>query len=271
MFFRRRWFFLLFVAATTTNSSGADNILFVGNSFTIGSSAPTVSKNGGVPMLVEQIARAKGKLLASSALMAGGKDWSYHLAQPETAVMLRAKNWTWVVLQDYSTLPTHVGNIAQFLHDGETFSDRIAAASPSAGLVLFETWARPPGAFYNGKPGHDFSGPAQMMTELHQSYARLRDDLVARNSHRLVRVALVGTAFARANAEYPAINLNAPDHHHASPDGYYLAALVIYETIYHDSVRGASSRFYHGALDIPADDATRLQAVADEVAGAPVK
>jgi hypothetical protein len=250
----------------------AEDVLFIGNSFTFGAGAPLVRLNGGVPMLVEEIAQAKGKKLATSAVTAGGKDWSYHLAQPVTSQMLSAKTWAWVVLQDFSSRPTHVGDISQFMKDGETFADRIAKNSPHAGILLYETWPRPAGPFYNdGEPGHDFSGPAQMMQELHQSYGHLRDDLAAKNRNREVRVALVGTAFERVAAEYPAFNLMAADKHHADAEGYYLAALVIYETLYHDSAVGAPTHFFHGLLTIPADEAAQLQAVADEVAGAPVK
>ncbi len=269
MVFARYALFILVIAVAAP--SRADDILFIGNSFTIGSTAPIVVRNGGVPKLVEEVARAKGKQLDTSAVMVGGKDWSYHLAQPATAKALAAKTWTWVVLQDYSTRPTKVGDIVGFMRDGETFSDRIAQASPAAGIILFETWARPAGAFYQSEPGHDLGDPSQMMAQLHQSYGSLHDDLAAKNPKREVRVALVGTAFGRANSEYPAINLNASDHHHASIEGYYLAALVIYETIYHDSVKGAPNQFFHGQLIIPADEAAKLQAVADEVAGGTVK
>lgn len=248
----------------------ADNVLFFGNSFTYGAEAPLVVLHGGVPKLFEAIARAKGHDVTAWSVTGGGKDWAWHLAQPATAQALTARPWNWVVLQDFSTRPTHVGDIPGFMRDGETFSDRIAAASPHAAIVLYETWARPP-VFYNGQPGHDFTGPAQMMSELHDSYARLRDDLARRDPSREVRVAQVGTAFARVETGYPAINLNAWDNHHSTAAGYYLAALVIYETIYHDSAKGAPSSFYHGFLRFPPDEAAELQGVADEIAGAAAK
>jgi hypothetical protein len=259
--------FLLLSLAVAMVSARADDVLFIGNSFTFGANRPVVVMNGGVPKLFEEIARAKGKDVTTSAVTKGGEDWEYHLAQPQTEAALQSKTWTWVVLQDLSTRPTHAGDIAQFMRDGETFSDRIAAHSPHAGIVLYETWARPPGLFYSVKPGHDFSGPTQMMAELHENYGKLRNALASRNLAREARVALVGTAFARATAEYPEINLNALDQHHASPEGYYLAALVFYETIYHDSAIGAPTRFFHGELVFPADAAAKLQKVADEVAG----
>src|ERR1700729_813607 len=84
MAFLRHALFLLLVALASL-SARADDVLFIGNSFTYGATAPAVQKNGGVPKLFEAIALAKGKQAATSAVTAGGKDWSYHLAQPVTA------------------------------------------------------------------------------------------------------------------------------------------------------------------------------------------
>ena len=78
-------------------------------------------------------------------------------------------------------------------------------------------------------------------------------------------VAPVGTAFARCHAEFPAIPLDASDHHHATEEGYYLAALVIFETIYHESATNAPSDFFNGVVDISPNEAAELQHVADEV------
>jgi hypothetical protein len=256
---------LVLLMAMAIGSGRADDVLFFGNSFTFAALAPKVRENGGVPKLVEEIAKAKGKQLSTAAVTAGGTDWSYHLAQPATEKALASKTWTWVVLQDYSTRPTSAGNIGQFMKDGETFSDRIAVNSPKAGIILYETWARPPGAFYKMKPGDVLSGPDQMMAQLHQSYGQLQKDLAAKNPDRPVRVALVGTAFAEVRALYPTITLDAIDQHHARAAGYYLAALVIYETIYHESVIGVSTQFFNGEVTIPVEEAAILQKVADQV------
>ena len=223
---------------------------------------PGIEKNGGVPKLVQEIAAAKGRQVETTAVTAGGQDWSFLLILPATEKALE-KSWTWVVLQDHSLRPTHIGSVPRFLADGETFSEKIAKNSPNAGIVLFETWARPAGPFYTAQ---SFSGPGEMMNDLHRSYASLRDNLATKNPNRPAKVALVGTAFARESAEFPAINLNAADHHHADAAGYYLAALVIYETIYHDTAKGAPTQFFNGQVTISSADAAKLQQVADEVA-----
>jgi hypothetical protein len=258
--------FLALIIALAGTGLRADDILFIGNSFTFGGGALVVQKNGGVPKLFEAVARAKGHPVMAFALTAGGRGWNYHLAQPRTGRALGAKTWTWVVLQDLSTRPTQIGDEAKFLADGETFSDRIAEHSPNAGIVLYETWARPAGKFYETPPGNAFTGgPEQMMAQLFLSYDNLAGDLAARNPSRPVCVARVGTAFARIKAKYPDIVVDAADQHHATAAGYYEAALLMDEAIYGESVKGAPNMFFDGALVIPPDEAAKLQSVADEV------
>jgi hypothetical protein len=133
-----------------------DEILFIGNSFTFGGASRVVHDHGGVPGLVEALARSQGKSLGTSMRAISGYDWSDHLSNPATGKALRALKWTWVVLQDLSTRPTHVGDVRGFLQDGEELSRRIARNSPGTGILLFETWARQPGVFYHRHPGNSF-------------------------------------------------------------------------------------------------------------------
>jgi len=263
LLFRQGW--LVLALGFAVLSARADDVLFFGNSFTYGSQAPAVMKHGGVPKLFEAIAQARGKQVTADAVTKGGKGWDYHLAQPATEKALASKVWNWVVLQDYSARPTSAGNIPQFMQDGETFSQRIAVNSPKAGIVLYETWARPPGAFFKTKEAGALGTPEKMMADLHQSYGDLAADLTAKNADRPVRLALIGTAFAATKAAYPDILLDAKDAHHASAEGYYLAALMIYEAIYKESVKGAPTEFYNGELVIPADQAAKLQEIADKI------
>jgi hypothetical protein len=262
----RRTALVLFAATFVLTARGED-VLFVGNSFTFGATVPGLAEKGGVPKMVEAIARSKGIDLHAESVTSPGKDWSWHLAQPATAVALASKPWSWLVLQDYSTRPTRMGNVAQFMQDGVTFSRRLAQHSPKAGIILYETWARPPGTFYQTQGGRQFAGPGEMMKDLHKSYLALARKLAASEPGRPVRVALVGTAMARCHAEFPAIPLDAADRHHATAQGYYLAALVLFETIYHQTADDAPLRFFGGVATISSQEAADLQRVADEVAG----
>jgi hypothetical protein len=102
-----------------------------------------------------------------------------------------------------------------------------------------------------------------MIGELHRNYFALRNRLQAKNAARLVRVAPVGDAFARCLRDCPEINLYARDGKHADREGSYLAALVLYATVFQDDPRGAATSFF--GLALPPGEAERLQSVAWEV------
>lgn len=243
----------------------ADDILFVGNSFTYGGAEPGVADFGGVPKLVEAIAASKGKAAATRMVTTGGKDWGFHLKNPVTDEALRSKAWNWVVLQDYSSKPTHAGNVDEFMKNGQLFYDRIVQESPQAQIVLYATWALgPKNAIFSATPSSkQFADPAEMTEEIAKNYDILADHLRAEDSHREVRVAPVGLAFAQCLKKNPEISLYGGDSKHANRNGSYLAALVIYATIFHDSPQGATGKL--PGFTLPPEEAAKLQAVAGEV------
>lgn len=198
-------------------------------------------------------------------VVAGGKDWSYHLAQPATEEALTEKKWDYVVLQDLSTKATHLGNRAEFVKNGELFYKRIREHSPNAKIVLYETWARAKGyPFYTGVSGpKSFTDPSEMTGEVEKGYTELHEDLEAIEPGQEVSVAPVGAAFALCLQKYPDIDLHWKDKHHASVAGNYLAALVIYATIFQDSPLGATMQFFGVSLD--SKEARKLQEIAAQV------
>lgn len=245
-------------------SLSADDVLFIGNSFTYG--GKPLREHGGVPRIVETIAKAKGKDINTLLIATGGKTWDYHLAQEKTQKALREK-WDWIVLQDNSSRPTRVGNLEGFFNDGKTFAKLIREHSPETGIILYETWARSPGhSFYlpteNEKP--KFRDPAEMLSELQSAYGKLQKEIKSTYPHAETRVAPVGQAFALCQQRHPEINLYSKDLYHADPLGSYLAALVIYATIYQDDPTGGPLEFEGFSVD--ADTAAKLQAIAREIA-----
>ena len=260
-------FLLSLAALVVVAASGlhADDTLFIGNSYTYGGPDKIVFDHGGVPKIVEAIAASKGKTLSTLMLTAGGVDLGYHLQQPKTDEDLKAKSWDWVVLQGLSMEATHVGRPDVFFKNGEIFCKRIMADSPKAKIVLFQTWARPKESpFYSGtSTPQTFVDVAQMNAEIQKNYQELCRRLQAIDPGSQVEVAPVGLAFERSQEKYPEINVNFTDLHHASTAGSYLAALVIYATIYQDSPKGATHEFFGISLD--AGVAAKLQEIADEV------
>jgi hypothetical protein len=262
--FRRKVLLFLLICCPVSLSFGAD-LLFIGNSFTYGGEEAAVVKFGGVPKLVEAIASSRQKTASTLMVTTGGKDWGFHLANPATDSALKVRSWDGVVLQDYSTQPTHAGDTGAFMRNGQLFYDRIAKESPLAEIVLYETWAYAAThkIFAVSPTAHQFTDPAQMTAELAKNYAALRQVLQARDPHRIVALARVGEAFARSLQENPGINLYAGDFKHPSRQGCYLAALVIYSTFFHDSPVGATRTLPGFTLE--ADEAAKLQAVAQQI------
>jgi len=238
----------------------AEEILFFGNSYTQGSGDVAVSRLG-VPKLVEGIARAKGRKIATEMVVAGGKDWGFHLTQSGTVEVLAAKKWDWVVLQDFSTKPTHVGSVEEHLKNGEEFYRRIHAGSPGARIMLYETWARAAGNSLYGDKG--FRDPEEMNEELHRGYAASRAGMEALEAGEQVMIAPVGPAFALSLKKHPELILHAVDKHHASARGSYLAALVLYATLFQDSPVGAVASF--PGVEIDPAEALKLQQIAEEI------
>ncbi|CAN5733316.1 hypothetical protein BH09VER1_BH09VER1_39550 [soil metagenome] len=241
----------------------AEDILFIGNSYTYGGAEVSIAKFGGIPKVVEAIAKSKGHTANTMMLVSGGKDWGYHLAQPATDKALPEKPWDWVVLQDYSVKSTHVGNIEEFRKNGEAFYLRIRSASPKAKILLYATWARGKGnAMFTGTSSpKSFADPAEMFAEIRKAYVDLQATLEALEpAPNQIALAPVGTAFELSLARYPEINLYAKDLHHPSPAGCYLSGLVIEAVLFGDNPEGATNVLPGTTID--AEVAKKLQGIA---------
>jgi len=255
----------LIVTCAGPGSLQAEDVLFIGNSYTAGGPNAEIRKHGGIPKLVEEIAASKGRKLSTMMLAPGGKDWAFDLKEPITETTIELKKWDWVVLQDFSTEPTHIGDLTRFFQDGETLYKQIRKSSPRTKVLLYETWARAKGhEYYTGvSTEKTFVDPAEMAAELHKNYTELHHRLEALEPGDQVGLALVGEAFARCTNKYPDIKLHWSDKHHSSIQGGYLTALVIYASLFHDSPKGAAHEIFGITLD-PVE-AEKLQQIADEV------
>ena len=86
--------------------------------------------------------------------------------------------WDYVVLQDYSTRPTHIGDRGQHRADIASMANLVRAHSPEVTPILFETWERKPGhSYYAGTTSEFPGGPAQMQRELREGYNQSAEDL----------------------------------------------------------------------------------------------
>jgi len=226
-------------------------LLFLGNSFT---------HQGDVPGLTGELAVSAGwpePVVATQA--PGGRSLRHHRARRATLDAVDRGDWDVVVLQDYSTRPTGVGDPMGFLDDVTWFHDRIKAASPDATVVLYETWAR--------HPRHEvypdrYPDPAAMQAELRASYTEAATAWVpARAAFQPARVVVapVGDAWEAHLAEPAPLVLHGGDLYHAGRAGQALSAMVLFATIFGEPAAGTS------ALGLSEARALRLQATADRV------
>lgn len=230
--------------AIAAQAAFARTILFVGNSFTFGDRSPVkrfhpervndLNKDGfgGVPALFKTFTTEAGLDYEVSLETSPGKSLEWHYAEERS--QLQGK-WDVVTLQGYSTLDQkHPGDPTEQIKGAHELAMLFVEANSAAKVYLVSTWSRadqtyPPEGHWYGK-----------------SIFQMADDLAAANAQalegfpELAGVIPVGTAWNRAMKENVAdanpydgvdfgkVDLWTWDQYHASSEGYYLEALVIF-------------------------------------------
>ena len=229
------------------HSAAPRSILFVGNSFTFGAGSPVqrfhpervtdLNKEGigGVPALFKTFATQAKLEYDVSLETSPGKSLSWHFT--EKRPQLQGK-WDVVILQGYSTLDQqHPGDPAEHVKGARDLAGLFKAANAAAEIDLVTTWSRADQVY---KPeGHWYGKPIyQMAEDLAAASA-----LALQGSRDLTTSIPVGGAWNRAMREgvadpnpfdgvdFGKVNLWTWDQYHASTEGYYLEALVIFGTV----------------------------------------
>ncbi|MEM9692650.1 MAG: hypothetical protein AAGA56_08905 [Myxococcota bacterium] len=230
-------------------------LAFIGNSFT---------HQGPIPAVVESLARSVGWPAPEVSFSApGGESLAGHRTRAASLALVDEGGWDFVVLQDFSTRPTdNIGDPAGFKDDAVWFYDRVKASSPTAEVILYETWARHPNhSIYDAS----FANPAEMQAQLRFHYGDAADSFIpaqtATAAPVTVRVAPVGDAWERHLGEIDPLRLHAGDDYHAGRRGQYLNGLVLYASIYGVTTAGTV------AVGVRESEAARLRAAADATTG----
>jgi hypothetical protein len=217
-------------------------VLFIGNSYT--------SVNG-LPETFAKLAASSGRHVDAAMLADGGATLANHVASPATAAKFGSATWDVVVLQEQSQIPSISQSRRQTMYPAARQLVRLARDA-GAQPVLFETWGRRDGRPENGLATYD-----DMQSAIDDGYRTIAGE-------ESVAVAFVGTAWRRVVQEESQRDLWQADGSHPTMKGTYLAACVIYATIFGSSPRGLSYR-----AGLPATEAAYLQSVAaDTVLGA---
>lgn len=233
----------------TVALEGADEglkVLFIGNSFTIASGG-----NNTVPGQFDHLARTLGEVDPLVQMRAtGGYTYQQHFNDSLTAPAIAAQKWDYVILQNYSTAPTHLNGgvgITDHYTYGERLYDTVIANHPETQVILYETWSRAVdhSLISGGSTNNSFASTAQMQEELRTNYDGLAAFLNAKHpENKPVLVAPVGDAWENAGGlrelDDPLyVNLHGSDRYHGNANGYYLSAAVFFSMIYGRSAEGA--------------------------------
>lgn len=226
---------LLSAGTLSAQAATQKNVLFYGNSFTLG-----FGSDRSVNSLFQDIVLAAGHdapIVQSAA--ASGQAIGWHVDNnigPIFTLIPPDQDWDFIVMQEHSTKLTRTfatwpGSVAESQGDVVDLYNFAKQRSPNVTPVLYETWARGPGhQFYTGANPFYPGGPSEMQAEIRDGYGLLKSALDTEIGSDLTRIAPVGDAWEDLNWD----RLHADDLWHAQNRGTLLAALTIYATIYDD-------------------------------------
>ena len=183
------------------------NVLFIGNSFT--------ARND-LPGLVAQLAAADGRELKHRLISVGGASLRTHWNKGEAARAIERGGYDYVVLQEQSTLP--IKNAARMRENVLLFDAAIKAAKARTALYL--TWAR---------------------AHAPQTQQAITDAYMSIGSETGAVVIRAGVAWETFRATHAAPVLHDRDGSHPTLAGSYLAACVVYATLFAADPRGNSA------------------------------
>ncbi len=197
---------LAVVLPATAEDTSPLRVLFVGNSLTFYNDLPSI---------VEQLSRAAGveRPVEAERIARGGDSFYTHTERRDDGAPMKIiarDGWDVVVLQENGRVAA-AGGVDSF-----PFASRLVRAARAAGAtpIFYMTWA------YRDRP---------------ETLPGIRDTYEKLSSRLEVPVAPVGEAWRLARDQAPGIELFAEDGIHPSPEGSYLAACVIFATLYERS------------------------------------
>jgi hypothetical protein len=217
--------YLVVFALESCDSQPSTRILFIGNSYTM--------INGGLDKQLKGLAPSTEAV----CIAVGGYSLESHWNDGNAIRKIREGKWDYVILQEQSQIP--VINQKKFYDFARKFDEEIRRSG--AKTILLMTWERP-----------DSRKFGVTTDNLAAAYSSLGKELGA-------HVASAGLAFARAIRGKPELTLYSQDGH-PTVEGTYLAACVLYRTIFENSPVGNP----YSEDSIPAEVITYLQGIAAE-------
>lgn len=197
------------VASVGPISDADTQVLFIGNSHTY---------NNDVPGMFEELARASGLSVDAETVAHGGWTLLDHAQSQETIDRIRNAQWDYVVLQEQSDIPSFEFNREHEMYPSIRSLHREIQAV-GADTVLFMTWGHQDGSIAQGIGGY-----GEESALLENAYVQIGQELD-------VKIAPVGVAWWLAMQSAPNVVMWTDDGNHATKEGSYLAASVLYHVI----------------------------------------
>ena len=206
--------------------------LFIGNSYTYFNNLPQmVASLAGSPRSSEGRYHER---LETEMLTVGGATLKRHWEDGKAAEAIRKAKWDYVILQEQSTLgPTLAINGIPQISDPKVFYEyaRLFDAEvkkAGAKTIFYLTWAR--------------QNAPETQVALTSAYQSIAGELGA-------ILAPAGIAWENALKQNPQPVLHLADKSHPTPLGSYLAACVIYATLFRKSPEGLPGRLLGHPVD----------------------
>ena len=219
---------LVVFALESCDSQPSTRILFIGNSYTF--------INGGLDKQLKGLAPS----IEAECIAVGGYTLEKHWTEGNAVLKIREGKWDYVILQEQSQIP--VINQKEFYDFARKFDEEIRRNG--AKTILLMTWERP-----------DSKKAGVTTNNLAAAYITIGRELGA-------KVAPAGSAFERAIRGKPELTLYSQDGH-PTVEGTYLAACVLYQTIFENSPIGNP----YSERSIPDEMRAYLQGIAAENPG----
>lgn len=241
-----------YVYETTRFDDAAVKVLFIGNSLT---------SSNDLPAAFAEMAEAQDISIHVDAHAPGGARLSQHARSAAVKQLIAKHDWDFIILQEQSQIPGF--SDVQVEKDMYPFAralvEHMRETRPNVSPVFYMTMARK-----NGDPANQAAVPqlatyAGAQHRTNRSYA-----LMARRNDALLSP--VGEVWRIVRKERPDIELYS-DNVHPNRVGTYLAACVIFATLFETRCSGGA-----GKLPVQEADVEYLQnVVADVVLSSPQK
>ena len=214
---KKKIFIYLFICLFTVidsfgqsqQKSNSLKVLFIGNSYTYFNN---------LPQMLEKIAQSNGQELTAKMIVEGGATLQDLWEKENTLKVIKQEKWDYIVLQEQSVLGNvHIINGEEKIVDPTNFHKYARLfdkeiKNSGAKTIFYLTWARE-------------NAESREQKALNSAYMSIARELNA-------GIAPVGIVWQQVRLKKPDLKLYIEDKSHPTPIGSYLAANVIYQSLY---------------------------------------